>query len=221
MSKAPLSIDELGTLLRDQKLDLFALDGAVWSHLRKIEWPLTHYDTETFLECRREGAPSARAVSEPTAILRFLEDEHTSVRMKIETGERIAAVSIFIGGYSIGVGGEFRGEFSFSELGRAVAAAGVAAHHKACSLRNRLSAVVGITVDRETMKTWPIEELEPGVFYPVNHDLGLASHGARTEEKAREMIEMNHKGPHGLMLCHERYEKIMSLRSDLSDSPSI
>lgn len=221
MSKPPLSHDALQAMLLDRKHDLVTLDEAAWSFLKRLEWPLTHYDQETFWAVRQEGNAAARSVSDPTAMLRLLEQAHPSVRMKLETGDRNASVLILIGGYGTGVTGEFKGNFTFAELGRAVAVAGISAHYSACRLIARQQAVSGISENQHSMKNWPIEELQPGVYYPVNHELRLASHGARTPEKALEMISMNHKGVHGLMLCRERYEKIQSLRSDLSDSPSI
>ena len=200
--------------------DPLTLDMAVWAYFRKADWPLPHYDEETCWECRKEGDPRTRLVSDASGFLSCLEESHPGVRMKLETGDRKIAVEISISGYGIGVSGAYRGPFNFADIGRAIAHAGLDADQRACSLQQRILQVAGLAEALPPGKEWPIEELPSGLFHAVLHDHRLSGLTGSTPEKAREYAGMNHKGDHGMMVCRARYEKLMGTRDNNRDDPS-
>lgn len=220
MSEPENRITRIQALLKDPKADSYALDQAVWAYFRKVDFPLTHYDEETFRECRSEGDPEARGVSDANGFLLCLEASHPGVRLKIETGGEKIRVYISVSGYGIGVSGTYRGPFGFAGIGRAIAHAGLDADHLACSLRQRLLQVAGVADAAPPGKEWPIEELPSGRFHAVLHDLRLCAPSGSTPEKALEYAGMNHKGDHGMMICRERYDKLMHERDNDQDDPA-
>jgi hypothetical protein len=125
--------------LRDLRTPVPELDELFWAYQRRVEHPLTHYDLETYEACRREGDPTARAVSDPGALLGHLEAAWPGVQLTLSNRTGRLAVQVLIPGP--GVSGGFRGEVPLSEIGRGVAAAFAQAEEKALSLQQRLGAV--------------------------------------------------------------------------------
>ena len=64
-----LSSQGIQSLIGDMSKPLWddCLDQAFWAHDRGVDYPLTHYDEETWEAFLREGHPAARAVTNPGA----------------------------------------------------------------------------------------------------------------------------------------------------------
>lgn len=220
MSEKLSHIATLNAMAADLKVDQIALDMAAWAYFRSFDWPLAHYDKNTYWSCREEGDPDTRCGSNPTALMRVLRDEHPGVTLKVDMKSDEAFVAISISGYGVTIYGQASGRYAFEHMGRAFLVAGVEAHESAKALALRLYAIEDLPENVDPMIAWPIEELEPGRFYPVHHALKLAGQGASSEDLAREMISENQKGQYALLLCRERYLDLDPAPQNDLDGPS-
>lgn len=195
-------IGDLNTPLWDDRLN-----QAFWAHDRRVAFPLTHYDEETWEGCLREGDPTARAVTQPEAILRHIEEKWPGSRLQLTAQNGRAHATLLITGLGRGLEGEFKGEVPLTDLGRAIAIAFLRADDMAVSLQQRLLRVSDIEAEVPPYQDWPIEEVSPGRWGGVHHELQLLCATANSAEGAARHAGMNHKGAYGLMLCRERYEE--------------
>lgn len=204
----PSRSESLQALIGDVKTPLWddRLNQAFWAHDRRVEYPLTHYDEETWEGCLREGDPTARAVTHPEAILRHIEEKWPGSRLHITAQNGRAHVTLLITGLGRGVEGEFKGEVPLTDLGRAIAIAFLRADDMAVSLQQRLLAVYGLEGEVPPYQDWPVEQVTPGRWGAVHHEHRLLCATANSAEGAARHARMNHKGEYGLMLCRERYE---------------
>lgn len=205
----PSRSETLQALIGDLKTPLWddRLNQAFWAHDRRIEYPLTHYDEQTWEGCLREGGPTARAVTQPEAILRHIEEKWPGSRLQITAQNGRAHVTLLITGLGRGVEGEFKGEVPLTDLGRAIAIAFLRADDMAVSLQQRLLAVSDLVGKVPPYEDWPVHEVTPGRWGAVDHQRRLLCATANSAEGAARHAGMNHKGEYGLMLCRERYEE--------------
>lgn len=225
----PSGSARLQALIGDLKAPLWddRLNQAFWAHDRRVVFPLTHYDEETWEGCLREGDPTARAVTQPEAILRHIEEKWPGSRLLINAQNGRAHVTLLITGLGRGVEGEFKGEVPLTELGRAIAVAFLRADDMAVSLQQRLLAVSDLEGRVPPYQDWPVEEVSPGRWGAVHHELQLLCATANSAAGAARHAGMNHKGDYGLMLCWERYEALFAeadrvIRSGaVADTPTL
>lgn len=95
-----------------------------------------------------------------------------------------------------------------SGLGRAIALATVRADGLARDLERRLLGVAGTEDLAPPYQEWPVEEVSPGRWGAVHHELRLLCATANSPEGAARHAGMNHKGDYGVLLCRERYDKL-------------
>lgn len=200
-----MTTERLTGMLRDRKTPAWELDQAFWARERGVDYPLTHYDLDHWEGCVREGEPAARAVSDPGALLRHVELRYPGHRLDLRAENGRARVRLLLTGQPVGVEGEFEGDTPLSDLGRAVAAAFLRADDLASSLQQRLLGVSGL--NPPPYQDWPIEEISPGRWGAVHHELRLLCATANGPDGAARHAGMNHKGDHGVLLCRERYER--------------
>lgn len=200
-----MTTERLTGMLRDRKTPIWELDQAFWARERGVDYPLTHYDLDHWEGCVREGEPAARAVSDPGALLRHVELRYPGHRLDLRAENGRARVRLLLTGQPVGVEGEFEGDTPLSDLGRAVAAAFLRADDLASSLQQRLLGVSGL--NPPPYQDWPIEEISPGRWGAVHHELRLLCATANGPDGAARHAGMNHKGDHGVLLCRERYER--------------
>ncbi len=208
-----MTAERLAAMIEDDKAPLWDLDQAFWARERGVEYPLTHYDLETWEESVREGDPAARAVSDTNDLFRIIEDRYPGHRLDLRAEGGRARVSLLITATRTrslprGVSGEVQGEFAMSGLGRAIALATVRADGLAQSLEQRLWAVSGLVEQVRPYAAWPVEEVGPGRFGAVDHENRLLCATANSPEGAARHASMNHKGDYGLLLCRDRYDKL-------------
>ena len=204
----PSRSEPLQALIGDLKTPLWddRLNQAFWAHDRGVEFPLTHYDEETWEGCLREGDPTAWAVTRPEAILKHIEEKWPGSRLQINAQNGRAHVTLLITGLGRGVEGEFKGEVPLTDLGRAIAIAFLRADDMAVSLQQRLLAVSDLEAKISPCKDWPVEEVFPRRWGAVHHEHRLLCATANSAEGAARHAGMNHKGDYGIMLSRERYE---------------
>lgn len=207
-----MTAERLSAMILNPKIPVWELDQAFWARIRGADYPLTHYDLDHWEGCAREGDPAAQAVSDTGALLRLIEDLYPGHRLDLRAEGGRARVSLLItqtrsGKLPIGVSGEFQGEATPSEIGRAIALATVRADEMARDLERRLNAVAGLAERAPPYRDWPVEEVSKGRWGAVHHELRLLCATANGPEGAARHAGMNHKGDYGLMLCRERYEK--------------
>jgi hypothetical protein len=207
-----MTTERLTGMLRDGKTPAWELDQAFWARDRGVDYPLTHYDLDHWEGCVREGDPAARAVSDPGALLRHVELRYPGHRLDLRAENGRARVRLLLTGQPIGVEGAFDGETPLADLGRAVAAAFLSADDMAVSLEQRLLRVSGL--NPPPYQDWPVEEISPGRWGAVHHELRLLCATANGPDGAARHAGMNHKGDHGVLLCRERYEKAFAERAD-------
>lgn len=219
MSKRPTLYD-VAEMIRANKRPLWEQDQAFWAFDRGVDFPLTHYDLETWEQACREGAPAARLVSNAGALTRYIEEtwQKTRIDMRLEKG--MAKIDVVIQDMEIGASSSFTGKLPLSELNRGLAIAFAGAHEAALSLQQRLYAVRGLAESVPPIQNWPIEEFSPGRFHSVLHTHQLASASWKDREAAARNVGSNHKGDYGMLLCRERYLKIFPAREIKDDTPS-
>lgn len=200
-----MTTERLTGMLRDGKTPAWELDQAFWARDRGVDYPLTHYDLDHWEGCVREGDPAAQAVSDPGALLRHVELRYPGHRLDLRAENGRARVRLLLTGQPVGVEGAFDGETPLADLGRAVAAAFLSADDMAVSLQQRLLGVSGL--NPPPYQDWPIEEISPGRWGAVHHELRLLCATANGPDGAARHAGMNHKGDHGVLLCRERYER--------------
>lgn len=200
-----MTTDRLTGLISNPKIPVWELDQAFWARDRGVDYPLTHYDLEHWEGCMREGDHAAQAVSDTGALLRLIEDRYPGHRLDLRAENGRARVRLLLTGQPVGVEGEFEGDTPLSDLGRAVAAAFLRADDLASSLQQRLLGVSGL--NPPPYQDWPIEEISPGRWGAVHHELRLLCATANGPDGAARHAGMNHKGDHGVLLCRERYER--------------
>lgn len=210
-----MTTDRLTGLISNPKIPVWELDQAFWARDRGVDYPLTHYDLEHWEGCMREGDHAAQAVSDTGALLRLIEDRYPGHRLDLRAEGGRARVSLLItetqtGKLPIGASGEFQGEATPSQLGRAIALATVRADGLARDLERRLAAVEGLAGRAPPYTDWPVEEVVSGRWGAVHHGLRLLCATANSPEGAARYAGMNHKGDYGLMLCRERYEALFA-----------
>jgi len=219
---APMTADRLAAMIEDEKIPLWDLDQAFWAHERGVDYPLTHYDLETWEESVREGDPAARAVSDTGDLLRIIEDRYPGHRLDLRAENGRARVSLLITETGTrplprGVAGDVHGEFAMSGLGRAIALATVRADGLARDLERRLLGVEGLDDRIPPYQAWGVEEVSPGRWGAVHHELRLLCATANSPEGATRHAGMNHKGDYGVLLCRERYDKLFSYPATAPD----
>lgn len=200
-----MTTERLTGMLQDGKTPAWELDRAFWARDRKVDYPLTHYDLEHWEGCVREGDPAARAISDPGALLRHIEESRPGSRLKVVAQNGKAQVSLMITGLPVGVEGEFKGEAPLSGLGTAIATAFLKADEMANTLQQRLYRVEGL--EAPPYQDWPVEEVSPGRWGAVHHELRLLCATANSPDGAARHAGMNHKGDYGVLLCRERYDR--------------
>jgi hypothetical protein len=200
-----MTTERLTGLISNPKVPVWELDQAFWARERGVDYPLTHYDLDHWEGCVREGEPAARAVSDPGALLRHVELRYPGHRLDLRAENGRARVRLLLTGQPVGVEGEFEGDTPLSDLGRAVAAAFLRADDLASSLQQRLLGVSGL--NPPPYQDWPIEEISPGRWGAVHHELRLLCATANGPDGAARHAGMNHEGDHGVLLCRERYER--------------
>lgn len=207
-----MTADRLTAMIEDSRTPDLELDQAFWARDRGVDYPLTHYDEETWEACAQEGDPAARAISNPGALFRFIEERYPGHRLDIRAEGTRAKVSLLVeelstGPLPIAVSGEFLGDARLSGIGRAVVIATIRADALSRDLQRRLAAVADLDGQAPRFEDWPIEEVSPGRWGAVHHGLRLLCATANSPDGAARHAGMNHKGIHGLMLCRERYGK--------------
>jgi len=214
------TLSDMAEMIQAKRLPVWELDQAFWACERGVEFPLTHYDLETWEESRREGAPAATLVSDAGALTRYIEEcwpDHR-IDMRFEKGH--ARIEVMILGLGIGASSTFTGKLPLSELNRGLSIAFSGAHQVALDLQQRLYAVAGLAETAPPIRDWPIEEISPGRFAPVLHDLNLAGAVWGARETAEKNSGLNHKGDYGMMLCRKRYEENFAGREPEEESPA-
>lgn len=219
MSKRP-SLYEVAELIRSKAKPDWELDEIFWACERRVDYPLTHYDHETYEGARREGAPEARLVSDAGALTRYIEETWPKTRINMRLEKGLAKIEVVISDLAIGASSTFTGKLALSELNRGLAIAFAGAHEAALSLQQRLYAMDGVAEKVPPYKDWPIEEFAPGRFHSVLHDQQLALTSWRDRETAERNAGSNHKGDYGMLVCRERYLKLFPAREIEDDAPS-
>lgn len=194
-------------------------DEAFWAYIKKHDYPLTQYDLSTWEGCRREGDPLARAISDTSSLLEYIEGAWEGHRIEINAkgGKAEAKITLTDPSIYIGVSAGACGQFTLSDLGSCLAIAFIKANDLALNLQSRMLQVYD--VEAPPYEEWPIEPAPDGGFHAVHHGLRLACHSWNSEKLAVEYLKSNHKGQYGIMLCRERYDRLFPEPEDNPDSP--
>lgn len=224
-----MTAERLAAMIGDEQVPLWDLDQAFWARERGVDYPLTHYDLETWEESVREGDPAARAVSDTGDLFRLIEDRYPGHRLDLRAEGGRARVSLLItetrnGRLPVGASGQFEGKTTPSQIGRAIALATVRADGLVRSLEQRLWAVSGLAEQVRRYAAWPVEEVTAGRFGAVDHENRLLCATANSPEGAARHAGMNHKGDYGILLCRERYDKtfptpVVTVDDPLAEAP--
>ena len=107
-----------------------SLDQMAWALIERHEYPLTHYDLETWEGSVSEDQPSARLVSDPGAAFRFLAETWPRHHLEMEMSEGAARIRIRILGMGTLVEGAFKGKLEPASAGLGLACALAEAHQR-------------------------------------------------------------------------------------------
>lgn len=212
-----ITAEALRVVLENTTRPIWDCDEAMWARERRVEYPLTHYDRNTFEQGRREGDPEARLASDQGSLLRYLEKTWPGSRLEIKAQGGKVAIEIVIAGLEMGVSGEFRGHLPLSEINRGLALAFSNAHERATHIKQRFFALEDVAAKAPPVRDWPIEELKPGSFAPVNHEFRLAASPFMTREGAERNADMHRGGLYGTMQRRDRYELVFPAAEPAAD----
>ena len=137
-----------------------SLDQMAWALIERHEYPLTHYDLETWEGSVSEDQPSARLVSDPGAAFRFLAETWPRHHLEMEMSEGAARIRIRILGMGTLVEGAFKGKLEPASAGLGLACALAEAHEAAIHIHQRLLRIAGIAESVPPYAEWPIEVVE-------------------------------------------------------------
>lgn len=216
-----ISAEELRTILENMTTPIWECDEAFWAREKRVQYPLTHYDQDTFDNSRREGAPEARLASDQGALLSYLEETWPGSRVDIKAQNGRVAIEILITGLEMGISGQFLGELPMSRINRGLALAFRDAHEGANRIRQRFASLEDVAAQATPVRTWPIEELSPGRFSPVNHELRLQGVSFGTPEAALRNADSNRGGLYGIMQARDRYEASFPAPAVSTDPPGL
>lgn len=212
-----MTADRLLAMLKDSMasahMDPDLLDQAFWAHVRRVDFPLTHYDLETWEDCARDGEKVARATSRFENLVAHLDESFPGNRVSLDMQNGQIRIRVLVPDLGTRIEASFQGVVEPARLGLAVAHVFVDVDRMAAALRARLSAVAGLGAQIPPYEAWPIEEVTPGRFGAVSHDFGLLCATANSPEGAARHAAMNHKGDYGILLCRERYVRAFSERA--------
>lgn len=210
---ADQDIAPLLSLLEDKTKSLDDLNQAFWAHQQGVSFPLTNYDMESWEDDLRRGHPFAKAITEPSALMGYIQKIYPDHKFQISAQKDIVRASLLISGMPIGIEGVGKGAFPLNEIGRAIAVSFLRADQAVKTLSQQLASIADISASVPAYADWPIEEISRGRWGAVQHDFRLLCATANSPEGASRHAGMNHKGNYGLMLCRKRYEEAYAIQA--------
>ncbi len=219
MSKS-MSREEITEILRQADAGSEDLDRLVWSREYGCNYPLTHYDEDTFYQCRAEGEATASMTTNAQMVFKMLEEVHPKANLEIETRGGNIKVTAKLSDLNFGapITGKFAGKLPVSQIALALATSVSEMRCKYLKIEQENLAVLGVKERVERADNWPVEETAPGEFRAVHHEEKLATQPYRTADKAQEYAAITHHTDHMMLKHRNRY---LSLGLELKDdSPS-
>lgn len=197
------------------------LDRLVWSRLYGCDHPLTHFDEDTFYQCRAEGQAYASVTTNAQMALVMLEEKHPDASIEIETRGGKIRVKTMVSNLDFGgpITGKFAGSLPISQMSLAIAATFCEMHGKYLRIEQDNFAVSGVKDRVERANNWPVEETAPNQFRCVHHGEKLATESFYTEEKASEYGSMLHHSDHNMLKHRNRYLELGLAPADDTPSP--
>jgi len=186
----------------DQDLDMMA-----WAYIERKDWPLPHYDEDTFWARRNEGAHETRLTTNLSSTLSWLEDKWPENRIDFrcdQDGPR-GEVSISVLGNRLLTRNQFLGA-PLSEAARCVAAICIEASERAENYRQLIWShnIEALSKNLKPWAEWDVER-HGDYFHAVDHENRLMGSGIGSAEKV-------HGAPHRteshsvLLKMRKRYE---------------
>ncbi|MBW3243744.1 WavE lipopolysaccharide synthesis family protein [Epibacterium sp. DP7N7-1] len=187
----------------DQDLDMVA-----WAYVERKDWPLPHYDEDTFWARRNEGAHETRLTTNLSSALSWLEEKWPENRIDFRCdhdGPR-GEVSISVLENNLLTRNQFLGA-PLSEAARCVAAICIEASERAENYRQLIWSH-NIEALSKKLKPWGEWEVEQHgfAFHAVDHENRLMGSGIGSAKKA---LEARHRTEHlsVLLKMRLRYEE--------------
>jgi len=212
---------EITEILREAEVGSEDLDRLFWSRTYGCDYPLTHYDRETFDECRAEGQPSASMTTNAQMAFQMIEEAFPKARLEIETQTDKMMVKTTISDLDFGgpITGKFIGRLPISQVALAITTSFSEMLGKYLKIEQDNFAVFGVKDRVERANQWPIEETSPNQFRCVHHEEKLATEAYASEEKAREYGAMLHHSDHNILKHRNRYLDLGLEPKDDAPSP--
>ena len=205
---ARLHAEDLAASLQSDANDAYDKDMLFWAFMERHDVPLAHYNEHHWSQAHQEGDPSARAISNMSSLLAVMEESWQKVSLEISgsAGSRVlATIRISDPRIGHGVSRNCQLDTGLSGIPVATASAFCVAHEQAIRQEMKLQQVRDVKMPDSD--AWSIEPCNSGGgFAAVDHAQRLACARGPTANIARRNIDLNHKGPWGVMNCRDRYE---------------
>lgn len=216
----PARFTALTAALKAARAGSEKLDQMFWAAERGHEFPLAHYDEETWWDARRQGEPEAFMTTDLSKALTYIHERHPEARVKIEGQGGRAFASANLPTHGIGIGATYRQDLDLGALALALAAAFSEARGVSIDIDQRVLAASEAVEKAPHPKEWPVEQLEDGKWVPVNHEHRLAGNGGHTEDAARRFARDMRWVPFVVAECRTRYEEHFPAREEPDTEPN-
>lgn len=186
------------------------LDQMIWARLTGVDYPLTHYDEETFWGCRDEEHDEAFLSTSQEACMGFIQSRWPGSMFKSECDGKAARVEV-----ALRIAPELTARsrastadrtFDMKSMSLYFVDALIQSHAKAIELHQKLLPLMEYLETGAPMKEWDIEELDGG-FVSVSHEAGLCGGKYKTAEKAREYADITRHNAQVLISSRNMYKK--------------
>lgn len=209
-----ISDETLLKALSEAEAGDYLLDQMFWSARRKVEFPLTSYDLETWEQCLREGTPEATLTTNLEMATTYAQKALLpEARLSLEVSEKrvSAEITILHRGFRIFCSNHRRPapgkKAQASTLPIVFATALADALGRCRDLRKTIATIEDAIEQVEPASTWPIEQLPSGRFAAVDHKNRLVADPMLSFKKAQEYATITRRDPPALLKLRERYIK--------------
>tara|TARA_R110002051_G_scaffold292577_1_gene357421 strand:- start:53 stop:724 length:672 start_codon:yes stop_codon:yes gene_type:complete len=167
--------------------DDYDMDEMAWAFVAGLDWPLPHYDQDTFDAKRREDAPEARLASSISHAVRWLRENWPDSKVSIRIEGTHVGVSAGLPVMGTVASAEGRFELAAEYAARGVALVAIEADEAAEAFRQEIWRQ-DLETTEEKLKPWSgweIEEID-GRFHAVDHENKLLGSGIGYRDKVHE-----------------------------------
>ncbi|WP_027234222.1 hypothetical protein [Leisingera caerulea] len=186
------------------------LDEMIWAALGKHDWPLPHYDEDTFWKCRNESDRAARMSTDASSIGKWLENEWPDHRIETVFTEGRARIDVTIRVSETLVKNRFRGPLALSDMARGFAIAAIGAHAMAESLQQKIwkHNIEAVRKKLAPWEKWDIVKVGD-YHHAVDHKNRLLGSGVG---QASKVHDCKHRigALDVLVRMRERYEEVFA-----------